>query len=136
MFTIIVDKIFREILHSRNLSLYLPKIDFMRFSSEFGVRAEILWSGDVRVFRSITEAAAGLGVKPASVSYALKVGSTCRGYSLAKVPRVWVVRTVDDEYLVCRREGEKYVALGAKSDVMYQADLMFSKEVTESFYGK
>ena len=108
----------------------------MRFSSEFGVRAEILWSGDVRVFRSITEAAKGLGVKPSSVSYALKAGKTCKGYAIGKVPRIWVVRTVDDEYMVCRREGDKYVALGAKSDVMYQADLMLSKEITESFYGK
>ena len=114
----------------------MPKDDFMRFTSEFGVRAEKLWSGEVMVFRSITEAAAGLGVKPASVSYALKVGSTCKGYQLGRIPRIWAVRTVEDEYLVCRKEGEKYVTLGRKEEVLYQSDLMWSKEITESFYGK
>ena len=108
----------------------------MRFSSEFGVRAEKLWPKEVVVFRSITEAAKGLGVKPASVSYALKVGKTCKGYMLGKVPRVWVVRTVDDEYLVCRKDGEKYVTLGAKEEMLYQADLMWAKEVTACMYGK
>lgn len=136
MLAIIVDKIFRRLLDSRKIWLYLPKIDFMRFTSEFGVRAEKLWSGEVRVFRSITAAAAGLGVKPASVSYALKVGSTCKEYQLGRVPRLWAVRTVEDEYLVCRKDGERYVTLGKKEEVLYQADLMWSKEITESFYGK
>ena len=107
----------------------------MRFSSEFGIRAERMWPAEVSVFRSVTEAARGLGVKPSSVSYALKAGKTCEGCVLAKVPRIWVVRTVDDEYLVCRKTGEKYVTLGAKEEVLYQADLLCAKEVTENMYG-
>ena len=108
----------------------------MRFTSEYGIRAEKFWSGEVIVFRSITEAAAGLGVKPSSVSYALKVGRTCKGFSLGRVPRMWVVRTVDDEYMVCRKEDDRYVGIGQKGEVLYPADLMWSKEITESFYGK
>lgn len=108
----------------------------MRFTSEYGVRAEKFWSGEVLIFLSITEAAKGLGVKPASISYALKVGKTCQGYSIGRVPRVWAVRTVDDEYMVCRKEGEKYVALGSKKVTLYPADLQWAKEITRDMYGK
>lgn len=108
----------------------------MRFTSEDGVRAERFFAGEVLVFRSITEAAKRLGVTPASVSYALKVGKTCKGYSLSRVPRVWVVKSVDDEYLVCQKEDGRFRTLGNKSEVLYPADLVWMKEITETIYGE
>lgn len=106
-----------------------------RFKSDYGVRAERL-GGGARVFRTITEAARDLGVKPSSVSHAMRSGGICRGNVLAKVPRIWLVRTVDDEFMACRREGDAFVAMDRARTRLFPEDVMTMKEITASVWGE
>ena len=106
----------------------------MKFSSDFGIRAEKLGTGEVKVFRTIRAAGEGLGVTAAAVSHAIRTKGLCKGCIITRVPRFWVVKSTEGEYLVCRREGERYVVMGREKDVLMKDDVMVAREVTEGMW--
>lgn len=106
----------------------------MKFSSDFGVRAEKLGTGEVRVFRTIRATADGLGVTAAAVSHAIRTKGLCKGCIITRVPRFWVVKTTDGEYLVCKRAGDNYKVMGREKDMLMKDDVMVAREVTEGMW--
>ena len=105
----------------------------MRFSTDFAIKAEDFY-GRGNVFRTMRSAAEGLGVSVTAIYHAYNRKSLCKGYTLTKVPRLFVVKTTDGEYLVCRREKDKYIVMGPKVDVIYPNDVVVVREVTENMW--
>jgi hypothetical protein len=107
----------------------------MRYKGEQGVRAEQLGTGQIRVFKTVREASAGLGVTQQAVSRALARGGLCRGCSLSRVQRFWMVKDSAGEYLVCRRDRYgRFESIGRSGGVIDQKNVVAAKEITVSVW--
>lgn len=74
-------------------------------SKEKGMIVVKNFDGSRSVYDSVHEAGDALGVTGASVSYAAKNGTLCKGHVIKKVDRYYVVR-VENNLLVCKKSSD------------------------------
>lgn len=96
-------------------------------------------TGEVKVFRSMNEAAAKIGVTEGAIRYAMKKdGRKCRGWAFEQVPTVCAVRTKDDgNYYLCEvaEGGGGFDVLGEDGGYIPGSDVAEVFDVTENFNG-
>ena len=107
----------------------------MRPKYEMGIRAEKLGAGQTRVFRTAKEAAEGLGVSTQAIFHALGRKNLCKGHSLDRVTRLWVVKTDDGEYSLCFKNCRGTFETVKYGNCIFDHEISDSREVTQNMWG-
>lgn len=114
------------------LNLQVPQVQILNTMS----KQVVIVKGEKKIFDSLEDASAALGISVASISRACSYGSKCQGWRIRRGPRVFVIRKEGEWcWFVAVRDSRNrgYVKMGTR-EIVKDRQVAGLKEISEEWY--